>query len=146
MTWAYGKNSLENRDTCHPKLINVIDYGLHLSPVDIAIVWGWRDEVTQNGMFRSGVSQKQWPDSLHNHVIEGVHPQSLAFDFGPYVKGVAIPWEDTHMFALVAGIFFAAAEDQGTTLRWGGDWDMDGLTTDQDFMDWGHLELVGESA
>ena len=143
MSWAYGITSSQKRDTCDPELIFVIDRGLALSPVDISIVWGWRDEEVQTGMYRMGASTKKWPNSKHNHVIEGVGPQSLAFDFGPYVEG-GIPWDDTHLFGLVAGVFFAAAKDGGVKLRWGGDWDKDGLTIDQTFMDWGHLEIIKE--
>lgn len=137
MTWHYGKSSRAKRDGCTPNLINVMNRGLEISPVDIAIVWGWRGEETQTGMFRSGVSQKEWPNSEHNWMDEG-EPCSRAFDFAPYIGG--IPWTDTHAFALVAGVFFAAASELGVILRWGGDWDMDGLTIDQTFMDWGHLE------
>lgn len=141
MTWAYGQSSSEKRDTCDPKLIRVMDRGLELSPVDITIVWGWRGEEIQNNFFRMDMSTKEWPDSKHNFEIEGVGPHSKAFDFAPWVNG-AIPWDDTHLFAFIAGVFFSAAEDLGTKLRWGGDWDMDGLTTDQTFLDWGHIEVV----
>lgn len=143
MSWAYGQSSSSKRDTCDPKLIRVMDRGLELSPVDITIVWGWRDEETQNSFFDMEVSKKRWPDSKHNFTIEGVGPSSQAFDFGPWVEG-GIPWDDTHLFALIAGVFFAAAEDLNIKLRWGGDWDMDGLTTDQTFMDWGHMETAEE--
>ena len=27
-------------------------------------------------------------------------------------------------------------------IRWGGDWDLDGVTTDQTFMDLAHFEIV----
>ena len=89
------------------------------------------------------VSKKRWPDSKHNFTVEGIGPSSQAFDFGPWVNG-GIPWDDTHLFALIAGVFFAAADDLKIKLRWGGDWDMDGLTTDQTFMDWGHMEIAEE--
>lgn len=139
MSWTYGHTSRANRDSCNTNLIGVINLGLERSPVDIAIVWGWRGREVQNGMLRSGVSQKAWPNSMHN-AMKDEEPCSDAFDFAPYVNG--IPWKDTHAFALVAGVFFAAAAILGVRLRWGGDWDMDGLTIDQTFMDWGHLEEV----
>ncbi len=137
MNWSYGKASRQNRDTCSEGLIRVIDRGLSLSPVDIAIIWGWRGEQVQTGLFRSGASEKEWPFSEHNFMQDD-EPCSKAFDFAPYVNG--IPWEDTHSFALVAGVFMAAASIEGVILRWGGDWDMDGLTIDQTFMDYGHME------
>jgi len=137
--WKYGHASRQKRDTCTPNLIRVMDVGLAMSPIDIAIVWGWRGEEVQTGMHRSGASKKPWPESKHNAMRNG-RACSEAFDFAPYIDG--IPWEDTHAFALVAGVFFAAAIQLEVKLRWGGDWDMDGHTTDQTFMDWGHLEEV----
>ena len=35
------------------------------------------------------------------------------------------------MFAVVAGVLFASFDSDEYRLRWGGDWDMDGTTTDQ---------------
>ena len=66
---------------------------------------------------------------------------SDALDFAPYING-RIYWEDSHIFAVVAGVFMAAAKQQGFKIRWGGDWDSDGTTTDQTFMDWGHIEIT----
>ena len=140
MIYTYGKTSRENRDTCAPPLIEVMELGLSRSPVDISIVRGWSGEDVQNMLFRKGASKKEWPFSEHNFLLEG-KPHSKAFDFAPYVDEVKIPWEDTHLFAVVAGVFLSAAVELGFKLRWGGDWDMDGLTTDQSFMDWGHLEI-----
>jgi len=145
MSWQYGESSRANRDGCRAELIHVMNVGLSLCPVDVAIVRGWSGQDTQDQLFRVGASKLKWPNSKHNIVDANGDPWSHAFDFGPYVSGVAIPWEDTHIFALVAGVFMSAALDNGLRLRWGGDWDMDGLTTDQTFMDWGHLELYEES-
>ena len=140
MSYVYGKTSRQNRDTCAPPLIEVMNQGLIRSPVDISIVRGWSGEDVQNMLFRKGASKKEWPNSEHNFLLED-EPHSKAFDFAPYVGKVKIPWDDTHLFAVVAGVFFSAAIELGVKLRWGGDWDMDGLTTDQSFMDWGHLEI-----
>lgn len=111
-----------------------------MTPVDFTIVWGWRPQHIQDALFASGASKKRWPESTHNHMKDG-EPSSLALDFGVWVDG-KIPWKDTHMFCVVAGVFFAAAKREGITLRWGGDWDMDGSTMDQSLMDWGHVEVL----
>ena len=137
--FAYGNKSAQKLSTCHPVLQDVAMRAIKLTPVDFTIVHGWRGEEIQNALVDSGASKTPWPDSKHNH-MEGNEACSLAIDFAPWV-GSTIPWKDTHLFALIAGVWFAAADEVGATLRWGGDWDMDGLTTDQTFMDWGHLEL-----
>jgi peptidoglycan L-alanyl-D-glutamate endopeptidase CwlK len=138
----YGTKSTAKLNTMHPVLRLVAERALQLSPYDVTIIHGHRGEELQNALFDSGASHKQWPDSMHNTVNrDTLQPESEAVDFGPYVEG-RVPWGDTHVFAVIAGAFFAAATEQGVTLRWGGDWDGDGSTTDQTLMDWGHIELA----
>lgn len=140
--WKYGKKSGSRLDTCHPLLQDVAYRALELSPVDITIIWGWRGEEIQNAFFESGASSKRFPDSKHNALLDDqITPCSEALDFGPWVNG-DIPWNDTNIFCVVAGAFFAAAAELGVTIRWGGDWDMDGSTTDQKLMDFGHIEIM----
>lgn len=143
MSYQYGSKSMSKLDTCHPKLKEVALLGLEMSPYDITIIHGWRGEEVQNALQESGASTKRFPDSKHNTMRPPPlnSPESEAFDFGPWVNG-DIPWNDTHVFACIAGCFFAAAQQLGVTLRWGGDWDSDGSTKDQKLMDWGHLEII----
>ena len=136
----YGKKSLGKLDTCHSQLREVALLGLEMSPYDITIIHGYRGEEIQNALQESGASTKRFPDSKHNATDDLDQPESEAFDFGPWVDG-DIPWDDTHVFACIAGCFFAAAAQLGVTLRWGGDWDSDGSTKDQRLMDWGHMEI-----
>ncbi len=150
--YSYGERSQTKLETCHSALIKMAHAGLIVSPVDITIIHGWRGQEVQDALFDSGASEKEWPFSKHNNMMsegQNVTPESLAIDFGPWVDG-KVPWKDTHMFALIAGIFIATfyqlqIEDEISSdvlLRWGGDWDMDGSTTDQKLMDWGHMELI----
>ena len=133
--------------SCHPMLSKIAIHALELCPYDITIVHGHRGEEVQNALFDRGASQKRFPDSKHNAIGGDGQPQSEAIDFAPWVDG-GIPWDDTHIFAVVAGSFFAAALDldirvQGRSLRWGGDWDGDGLSKgDQRFFDYGHIEIL----
>lgn len=114
---------------------------LHLSPYDITIIWVWRGEEVQDGLFKTGASTKQFPDSKHNTLDAEGNPYAEALDFGPWVGG-KIPWDDTHIFAVIAGCFYAAAKEQGIKIRWGGDWNSNGSTKDQKLMDYGHIEVI----
>ena len=138
MTFAFGTASQAKLKTCHPKIIQVAEAAILVAPTDFTIVWGFRPEAIQNALFDSGASKKRFPNSKHNFMSNSVK-MSKALDFAPWIHG-SIPWKDTYAFAVLAGVFFAVAGD--IKLRWGGDWDMDGLTTDQTFMDYGHIELV----
>ena len=143
MSYKYGTRSLNKLSTCHPKLQLIATEALKRSPYDITIIHGWRGELVQNALFDSGASRKQFPNSRHNKSNDPSNEDkdiSDALDFAPWVKGT-IPWNDTHIFALIAGVFISTAIDMGYKLRYGGDWDSDGSTRDQTLMDWGHLEI-----
>jgi len=145
MAHSYGTGSRAKLHTCHPTMVMIAERALELSPYDITIIHGWRGEEVQNALYDSHASHKQFPDSRHNKSDDPDCSIPLitsdAIDFAPYVDG-AIDWEDTHIFAVIAGCFMAAAAQLGYTLRWGGDWDGDGWTTDQTLMDWGHVEIM----
>ena len=145
MRYKYGTGSNEKLDTCHPTLQLIAEEALSLSPYDITIIHGWRNMGTQNQLEADGKSTKRFPNSRHNKtddpsVIDYAR-MSDALDFAPWVNNT-IYWDDTHIFAVIAGCFIAAAKSMGVTLRWGGDWDSDGQTTDQTLLDWGHVEIT----
>ena len=145
MNFKYGSGSQSKLDTCHPVLQRIADEALRLSPYDITIVSGWRNMQEQNDLYDDGKSKLRFPESRHNKTSDPnvIEPATMsdALDFAPYVNGT-INWEDSHIFSVVAGCFIAAAINLGYILRWGGDWDSDGKTTDQTFMDWGHVEIT----
>lgn len=138
--YVFGKASKAKLETVNPLLADVCRVALLRSPYDFTIVHGWRNEDQQNALFASGASTKEWPWSTHN-VMRGGQPYSSAIDFGPWIDG-RIPWKETHIFACVAGCMFAAADEVGARLRWGGDWDADGNTKEHKLQDWGHMELI----
>lgn len=139
----FGARSLAKLSSCNFKLAQLMNGAILLSPVDITIIEGFRSDTQQDHLFAKGLSKKRGGESLHNHMSRQGNPNSLAVDFAPWVNG-GVDWNDTHMFAVVAGVIHAVAIDLDVKCRWGGDWDRDGSTTDQTFMDWGHIELVRE--
>lgn len=141
MSFQYGSGSRAKLETCSENLQLVAHRGLEVTPYDIIIIHGWRDAEVQNALFMSGASTKEFPESKHNHFDDEGVPESLAFDFAPYIDG-RIPWGETHIFAVIAGCFFSAAAELGVLLRWGGDWDADGNTKEHKLQDWGHIEEV----
>ena len=139
MSYIYSSGSESKIVTCTPNLQRVMYHGLSVSPYDITIVHGWRGKEVQDALFASGASTKIFPFSKHNTTDNEGDALSEAFDFAPYIDG-AIPWGETHIFAVIAGCFFAAAAELEVKLRWGGDWDADGNTKEHKLQDWGHME------
>lgn len=146
MSWGYGTGSRAKLDTCHQELQDIFELYRVKQFFEITIIHGWRGEEIQHQVFIEGNSTKDWPDSKHNHIDKVTHKaESYAVDYGPWCyvpklgrKGV--PWADTHAFAIIGGLLLACAKELNYNIIYGGDWDMDGLTTDQNLMDWGHLE------
>lgn len=149
--FKFGRKSNAKLATGCEEIRLLANRALHLSPYDFTIIWVWRGEEVQDGLFQTGASTKEWPDSKHNvmktedragHQVARNQPDSEALDFGPWVDR-KIPWDDTHIFAVIAGSFFAAGIEQGIKVRWGGDWNSNGKSKgDQKLMDYGHIEVI----
>lgn len=150
MSFSFGSGSISKLNSVHPKLRQVAIHALARSPYDFSIIHGWRGEEVQNALEDSGASTKRFPDSRHNMSDDDAVPNrtkvSDAIDFAPYVAGQKIPWDETHIFAVIAGVMFAAAAELGVTLTWGGDWDGDANTKEHKLQDWGHLQIEHGSA
>lgn len=140
MTYMFGKGSNGKLSSCCQELRVLANRAIVLSPYDFSIIWGWRNEEIQNALFVSGSSEKGWPHSKHNVVDSSEDPYSEALDFGVY-EGGKILWKNTHAFAVIAGCFFAAAQEQDIDIRWGGDWDTN-PETGQKLLDYGHIEVL----
>ena len=100
---------------------------------DCTVIEGHRDQATQDEYFRTGKSQKKWPDGKH------CSTPSRAVDVMP----CPINWHDRAGIELFAHVVQVKAKEMGIQIRWGGDWDQDGLSSDEKFFDGPHYELVG---
>jgi len=133
----FGSSSERKLATVDPELVEIPRLVMSWQVYDFTIVWGFRSDQQQLDAFLSGNSQKK-TGSLHQVKKDGM-PFSQAIDFAPWVDG-GIPWKDTHAFAVLGGMMIAAGAQLGIPVVYGGDWDMDGTTTDQSLMDWGHIQ------
>jgi len=146
--YSFGVTSEKKLATVDPELVEIPRLVMEWGVYDFTIIWGWRTDQQQMDAFLSGASSKQI--GSYHQVTKGGNPNAQAFDFGPWVllpEGygalsgkMGIPWKDTHAFAVLGGMMIAAGEQLEIPVVYGGDWDMDGLTTDQSLMDWGHCQ------
>ena len=131
---SWGNKSRTVYAELDPRLQLVCDRVL-LEVADISLIAGHRGEAAQNFAFANGNSKLRWPNGKHNKL------PSMAVDFQPY----PMPTERAKIWAglaYIAGNMVAIAQQEGITLRWGGDWDSDGDLTDQTFNDLYHVEIV----
>ena len=129
----WGDKSLQVRATLDKRLQKIVDE--LLQRMDVSLISGYRGKKQQNELFREGKSKLQYPQSKHNRF------PSNAVDIQPY----PYPTDERELWAALgymAGLSEVIAERYGVTLRWGGDWDMDGDVSDNDFDDLFHLEIV----
>ncbi len=137
MSLRWGKRSRGNIEQLCSPLQRLLDAYADMAPsnMDLTIIDSYRDEDTQNQAYDSGKSSVRYPNSKHNS------RPSQAFDFIPSPFNGRKDWSDGYRFARIAGGLFLAAHIKKIHIRWGGDWDQDGKSNDQSFMDLGHIEL-----
>lgn len=139
---SFGTVSERKLSTADPELVEIPRLVMSWGVYDFTIVWAFRTNAEQLQAFLSGNSKKE-SGSFHQVTKDG-NPFAQAIDFAPWCLlpdgTMGIPWKDTHAFAVLGGMMIAAGEQLGIPIVYGGDWDMDGLTTDQTLMDWGHFQ------
>jgi peptidoglycan LD-endopeptidase CwlK len=138
MAIAYGPKSRASIATLDGRLQRLLDRYADDAPpeLDVTILEGHRGEAAQNAALASGASTLAWPDSKHNS------SPSKAFDFTPYPFAGGRDWNDLARFARIVGALQLVAAREGLRIRSGLDWDRDGRTADETFVDAGHVELV----
>ena len=110
---SFGKQSINNRNTLHPLLRDILDEAI--LEYDFSIICGYRDREEQTAAFKSGNSKAEWPLSNHNSWL------SLAVDVAPYYKNRPhIRWKEHNEFFYLAGLIMAIAKAKGIKIRWGG--------------------------
>ena len=135
MTFRFGKTSLDRLGTCDTDLQRLAMAAIEASPYDFGISCGHRDQEEQDRCCREGLSKTPWPTSKHN-----VMP-ARGFDFYPFIDGKAA-WNNVQAFKDVAHHILMTADQMGLNVRWGGDWNCNGVA-DEKFVDMPHIELKG---
>ena len=126
---SFGKKSQERLNTCDPRLVELFE--TVIEDFDCSVLEGYREKEAQNRAFDEGKSKLKFPEGNHNR-----YP-SLAVDVAPY----PIDWKDRDRFHYFAGFVKGIASQLGLDIRWGGDWDSDTQTKDNNFDDLPHFEV-----
>lgn len=141
--FKFSKTSEARLNTCHPDLILIMNTAISISDIDLGIAEGHRSKQKQLKYFREGKSKI---DGIKRKGKHNYKP-SLATDIYPYFDNGA-KWDNEHL-SYLSGIIHAVSEMlflQGKIthkIRWGGNWDMDGIILlDQSFDDRPHFELI----
>lgn len=126
---TFSGRSLARLKTCHSDLQR-----LFLAVVreeDCTIICGHREEAEQERAYREKKSKLRFPQSKHN-----VFP-SRAVD----VAFWPLDWKDIEGHLAFGRFVVEKAKALGIPIVWGGDWDGDGKSDDERFLDLVHFEL-----
>jgi len=151
----FGIGSKDNMTSLDPRAQTFLHWALYRSPVDFSVIEGYRDKELQDFYYRTGASQLRYPNSEHNITNAEGEPASLAFHLLPAPSKLPIQgydiWKDRERLTYLAGIIvgLGAAYAETVTgvhgIRFGGDWDSDGILNRWDkhkLDDLTHYELV----
>lgn len=127
--YSFGKTSKEKLNTCDLRIQEIMNEVIKL--IDVTVIQGHRTEEEQNKYYEEGNSKVRYPNSKHNSI------PSKAIDIAPF----PIDWNDINRFYYMAGLVMGIAHAKGYKLRYGGDWNRNGVLSDQTFNDLVHFEI-----
>jgi len=122
----FGKKSQERLRGVNSELVNVLFELVKI--MDVTIIEGVRSQERQDRLVAEGKSKTKFSK----------HITGRAVDLAPY----PIDWNDRDRFHYMGGMLRGIAHQMGVKVRWGGDWNGDGETKDNNFDDLVHIELV----
>jgi len=139
--YALSKRSLGRLEGVNPTLIAILEEGVKHSPYDFGIPQhgGLRTAEDQHYLFLSKKSTKD------GYEKKSKHQSGNAADIYLYIDGRA-SWNKDKLEEVWLHLKDIAEECFDATLRWGGDWNMDGVRVDKDdkesFFDGAHIEIL----
>jgi len=146
--YKLGKGSLKKLESVHHDLVKIIKLAITRTPVDFGISEGHRTLDRQKELYDQGKSKI---DGINKKGKHNYSP-SLAIDLYAYHPDIEVRKKlayDVPTLCLIAGVIISCADelkakgDIKHSIRWGGNWDNDGVILyDQSFDDLPHFELV----
>ena len=146
--YKLGKGSLKKLESVHHDLVKIIKLAITRTPVDFGISEGHRTLERQKELYDQGKSKI---DGINKKGKHNYSP-SPAIDLYAYHPDIEVRKKlayDVPTLCLIAGVIISCADelkakgDIKHSVRWGGNWDNDGVILyDQSFDDLPHFELV----
>lgn len=123
-------SSLRNLEMARPELQDLCHAAIEL--FDFKVLDSVRGRAAQEKAFKQGNSKVHFGDSAHNY------KPAIALDLFP----APYDWNNTKAFiTLQIEIIKPLAKKMKIPLRQGIDWNMNGIITDEKFVDMPHIEL-----
>ena len=123
--YKFGRRSRERLKGVDVRLVNVLNELIKM--MDVTIIEGLRSAERQEELLAKGATKVKYSK----------HMEGKAVDLPPY----PIDWEYRDGFYYMGGMIRGIAKQMGVNIRFGGDWDSDGDTKDNNFDDLVHIEI-----
>lgn len=138
--YTFGKSSLTALQGVHPLLIAVVAVALKKSTVDFKVLEGVRTKERQAELYAQGRTK---PGKIVTWTLNSRHfAQNDGYGRAVDLLPAPYDWKDLANFDAVAKAMFEAADELGVKIRYGADWDMDGIYRERGETDSPHFELV----
>ena len=121
-----------------PRLASVVRRALEISAVDFMVVEGLRTIERQRELYAQGRTK---PGNKVTWALHSKHLEGNAVDLAPFVNG-KVDWNNLKNFDAIAKAMLQASRELSVPIRWGADWDMDGIPREKGETDSPHFELA----
>ena len=111
MAFKLSNKSLANLEGVHSDLVAVVKLAMQYATVDFCVTEGLRSKERQCELYALKATE----------TLNSRHLSGHAVDVAAWVDGVR--WE-MPLYERIAQAMFAAAEELGVKIQWGGHWDM----------------------
>lgn len=118
----------------HPNLIKVVRRAREL--IDFTVIEGRRTLARQKELYAQGRTK---PGAKVTWTLKSKHIDGKAVDCVTIING-AVDWKSCDR---IAKAMLQASKELGIPIRWGADWDGDGVAREKGEGDSPHFELVG---
>lgn len=143
MSFVFGERSRKNLKGVHPKLIRVAERALEISAIDFFVNEGVRTPARQKELYAQGRTK---PGRKVTWTLNSNHFVNPKTGYGHAIDVYAAPFNANQTPATsraIAKAFLQAANELGIPIRWGADWDRDGVFYEKGESDSPHFELWG---
>lgn len=134
MTYSLSQKSLDRLTGVNPRLVDVVKRAIEITTQDFMVLEGVRSQARQDELYAQGRTK---PGPIVTWVKVGTHTNGTAVDLVP----CPVDWNDLTKFDAISKAMFAAAKELGVKIRWGADWDQDGVARERGESDSPHFEL-----
>lgn len=144
MGFNLSQKSKDKLKGVHPELIKVVERAIDISEIDFFVNEGVRTPERQKELYAQGRTK---PGKKVTWTLNSNHFVSPKTGYGHAVDVYAFPFNNNQTPATskkIAEAFLRAAHELNIPIRWGADWDRDGVFYEKGESDSPHFELWGK--